>query len=103
MRSRRASHGGAPPLNCSVRRHDDRIMDYAAAMEDDVLPDMWKQVIPYDQCKGDQRSLDVEFLHLYISDPKRERNFWVEQLPRLARLRFLEVKSRPNQELFEAI
>jgi Leucine-rich repeat (LRR) protein len=76
-------------------------MDFDGALQDDVLPFVWNRPLRDEYVTADRASIDAESLHLYIEP--RERTRWVRQLPRMNRLRFLEVKSRPNQELFEAI
>jgi hypothetical protein len=76
-------------------------MDHQDLFNEDVIPDGWK---PLAGRRMDEReSLDAEYVHLFISEPSKERGHWIDRLPRLHRLKYLEVKSRPNQALFEAI
>lgn len=79
-------------------------MDFSQACEDDVLPFQWKQVAQYTgEAQRGWVETDVEYLHLFISDPKKQRRFWTDRLPRMSGLKYLEVSSRPNQQIFEAI
>jgi Leucine-rich repeat (LRR) protein len=81
-------------------------MDFSCAIhnafEDDLHPSLWK--IDLSNVAGNSataKSAQVEFLHLFL-DPK-ERQYWIKRLPQLENLRYLEIKSKLNQELFEAI
>ena len=45
----------------------------------------------------------VEELFIYLEDPRKEREFWLERLGSMTNLKKLSIKSRPNQEMLEAI
>jgi Leucine-rich repeat (LRR) protein len=75
-------------------------MDHQDLLNEDVIPDCWK---PLAGRTDERESLDAEYVHLFISEPSKERDYWIDRLPRLQRLKYLEVKSRPNQVLFESI
>ena len=71
------------------------------AFEDDLHPSLWNIQRNVADWRDAAETSQAEFLHLAFD--AKQRLYWIKQLPKLEKLRFLEIKSKPNQELFEAI
>lgn len=81
-------------------------IDYAAAVKEDVLPSRW--AVDATEEPGvwllehqPEKVPSVENLYLFLEPEARAT--WITLLPTLRNVKYLRVKSRTNQETFEAI